>query len=62
MFMFGQATSKITICDAGMVQAVESKQVGIGQLFRKYDLLPQFTLLKTQRNGKNFFRIYVLKV
>jgi hypothetical protein len=59
---FCVATSKITIRDADMIQAVESKKVGIGQLFRKYDLLPQFTLLKTQRNGDNFFRIYVLKV
>lgn len=59
---FMVATSKITIRDAEMIQAVESKKVGIGQLFRKYDLLPQFTLLKTQRNGDNFFRIYVLKV
>jgi hypothetical protein len=58
---FCVATTQLSVTDPGMLAAIESKQVGIGQLFRKYNLLPHFTLLKAQKNGDSFFRTYVLK-
>ena len=55
------ATSVVSITSPHLVKAVESKKVGLGQLFRKYDLLPQFTLLKVGKTGVNFYRVYALK-
>ena len=36
---------EITIHDETCIQLVESKTVGLGQLFRHLDILPSFTLL-----------------
>ena len=72
--VFGTATSVITIYDPECQQLIESQQIGIGQLFRYYNILPNFTLhdagpltTTTTRNdqvdhagGGNFWREYTL--
>jgi hypothetical protein len=58
---FMTATSKVSLSSEELIGAVERREVGIGQLFRRYNLLPHFTLLKAQRNGDAYFRIYSLK-
>lgn len=40
------ATSEITILDPQCAALVASQQVGLGQLFRYYNVLPEFTLLQ----------------
>jgi hypothetical protein len=42
--IFCLATSTVTLSDTRLLDAVESKQVGLGQLFRRFDLLPKFVL------------------
>ncbi|KAI8801360.1 hypothetical protein BJ742DRAFT_837723 [Cladochytrium replicatum] len=54
------ATSTITISNAAYVSLVTEKGVGIGQLFRYLNMLPEFELLDLGRNEKGFWRRYVL--
>jgi hypothetical protein len=46
---FCTATSKVTVSNDEMLQAISSNQIGIGQLFRHFDTLPVFTLLAVKR-------------
>lgn len=64
------ATSVITVHDAQCAQWVQSGQVGLGQLFRYLDLLPEFTLLDAgmcdaqqddDNGGGGFWRCYRLE-
>jgi hypothetical protein len=69
---FCVATSVIRIHHADCQALVESGQVGLGQLFRYYNILPEFTLLQAGRVGGSdesdttaagdggFWRIYQL--
>jgi hypothetical protein len=54
------ATSQITILDDDCIQLVESKTVGLGQLFRYLDILPNFTLLDAGYQDESMWRIYEL--
>lgn len=46
--IFAVAESAVTIWDAKIVNAVKSNQVGIGQVFRKFDLAPHFELISAE--------------
>jgi len=50
---FCVATSVITVRDHLCVGLVESGKVGLGQLFRYMDLLPEFCLVNADRNNKS---------
>ena len=43
------ATSKVTVNNEEMLRAIASNEIGIGQLFRRFDTLPIFTLLAVRR-------------
>ena len=43
------ATSKVTVKNEEMLRAIASNEIGIGQLFRRFDTLPIFTLLAVRR-------------
>jgi len=60
---FCTATSVIQVRDALCVTLVESGKVGLGQLFRYLDLLPEFCLVDAGRleNGGGFWREYTLE-
>lgn len=54
----------ITVNDDTCRQLVQSGQVGLGQLFRYLDLLPQFELQQAGRHANNnggWWRVYELK-
>ncbi|KAJ3255995.1 hypothetical protein HK103_005802 [Boothiomyces macroporosus] len=55
------AESTITITDGKIIQLIESKTVGIGQLFRYLNILPEFVLLEAGREPDSFWRVYLLK-
>ena len=58
---FCNAKGKIELLDDDCVEAVESKQVGVGQLFRYLGLLPDFELIEVGRTDKGeLWRTYVL--
>mmetsp|Transcript_5899 Transcript_5899/g.9180 ORF Transcript_5899/g.9180 Transcript_5899/m.9180 type:complete len:392 (+) Transcript_5899:1063-2238(+) len=60
--VFGVADSIVTLTEPELIEAVESKAVGIGQLFRQFDLLPHFQLLSICRGQKhNLVRRYILE-
>jgi hypothetical protein len=44
---------QIEIFDETFEKLVESKQVGIGQLFRYFRILPRFQLIAVGRNGSD---------
>ena len=58
---FCNAKGKIELLDDDCVEAVESKKVGVGQLFRYLGLLPSFELIDAGRheNGE-LWRTYIL--
>lgn len=58
---FCNAKGKIELLDDDCVEAVESKNVGVGQLFRYLGLLPSFELIDAGRNENGeMWRTYVL--
>ena len=46
---FCRATSRVSVTNPRMLEALASKRVGIGQLFRHFDAFPVFTLLDVRR-------------
>ena len=60
---FCVATSVITVRDPLCVKLVDSGKVGLGQLFRYLDLLPEFCLVDAARNEDRggFWREYTLE-
>jgi hypothetical protein len=61
---FCTASSVITVRDKLCQELVESGQVGLGQLFRFLDVLPEFTLLDagpSKHGGDGFWRDYLLE-
>jgi len=57
---FCTARSTIIIRSPEVEKAVEDGVVGVGQLFRHYDILPQFKLLDAGRTPSGFWRLYEL--
>ncbi|KAJ3320619.1 hypothetical protein HDV06_005137 [Boothiomyces sp. JEL0866] len=55
------AESTISISDGKIIELIESNTVGIGQLFRYLNLLPEFVLLDVGRTLSGFWRVYLLK-
>jgi chorismate-pyruvate lyase len=47
--VFCTAVGKITLLDEECIDAIESKNIGVGQLFRYLGLLPSFELLEAGR-------------
>jgi hypothetical protein len=56
------AESLITITDTTIIDLIVSKKVGLGQLFRYLNMLPEFTLLHVERLVNGFSRTYLLKI
>ncbi|KAI8904115.1 hypothetical protein EDD86DRAFT_260444 [Gorgonomyces haynaldii] len=54
------ATSQIIVQNQEMIRLVTEDGIGIGQLFRYLNLLPQFKLLKANRTRDGFMREYLL--
>lgn len=48
-YCFCRATSRVSVTNPRMLDALASKRVGIGQLFRHFDAFPVFTLLNVRR-------------
>jgi len=59
--VFAHADSVVTLSDAAIVEAVESGRVGLGQVFRQFDLLPAFELQSVCVLDGSLERRYVLK-
>lgn len=61
--VFCVAKSTVTLTDRVLIEAVASNAIGLGQLFRTFDLLPQFDLKcihpPLEQNG-DFSRMYIL--
>ena len=58
---FCNAKGKIELLDDDCIEAVESKNVGVGQLFRYMGLLPSFELLGAGHNEQGeLWRTYIL--
>lgn len=58
---FCNAKGKIELLDDDCIEAVESKNVGVGQLFRYLGLLPSFELLGAGHNEQGeLWRTYIL--
>mmetsp|Transcript_4465 Transcript_4465/g.5525 ORF Transcript_4465/g.5525 Transcript_4465/m.5525 type:complete len:379 (+) Transcript_4465:122-1258(+) len=57
------ATSEIILSSKELKDALATKEVGIGQLFRRFSLCPQFTLSEVTRDHRHnlFSRKYCLK-
>ncbi|KAJ3292995.1 Transgelin-3 [Borealophlyctis nickersoniae] len=56
-----RAVSKVTIKNPEYLRLIEEQQVGIGQLFRYLNVLPEFDLLRVGRTPELFWREYELK-
>lgn len=50
--VFCVARSTVTVYSDEIEEAVQSGQVGVGQLFRRYNLLPEFRLLDAGRTSE----------
>ncbi|KAJ3227286.1 hypothetical protein HK099_002650 [Clydaea vesicula] len=57
------AVSTIKVSNEDYIDLIENQKVGVGQLFRYCNLLPEFVLLNVGKNEekKIFFRFYILK-
>ncbi|KAJ3249810.1 hypothetical protein HDU77_007418 [Chytriomyces hyalinus] len=56
------ATSTVTLCNAEYLRLIDQEKIGIGQLFRYLNILPDFELIHVGRDesGDNFWRVYSL--
>ena len=54
------ANSMVYITDQKMIELIQGERVGIGQLFRYLNVLPEFTLTKVAKNHHSFSREYSL--
>ncbi|KAJ3249812.1 hypothetical protein HDU77_007420 [Chytriomyces hyalinus] len=56
------ATSTVTLCNAEYLRLIDQEKIGIGQLFRYLNILPDFELIRVGRDesGDNFWRVYSL--
>lgn len=59
-FVFCVAKSTIEVLSDELDAAIKSGTVGVGQLFRHYNILPDFRLLDAGRNQDGFWRLYEL--
>eukprot|EP00940_MAST-03C_sp_MAST-3C-sp2_P000603 g603.t1 len=60
--VFCRAKSKVVVTNKAMLAAINSNQVGIGQLFRYFRVLPVFDLLEANKNESGAIsRKYVLQ-
>mmetsp|Transcript_6386 Transcript_6386/g.14720 ORF Transcript_6386/g.14720 Transcript_6386/m.14720 type:complete len:231 (+) Transcript_6386:46-738(+) len=57
---FATARSTVVVRDPEVEAAIDSGMVGVGQLFRFYDILPKFRLIDAGRNPGSFWRQYEL--
>ena len=57
---FCTAKSTIIVRSEEVEKALEADKVGVGQLFRFYDILPKFSLLEAGRTPDGFWRYYQL--
>lgn len=57
---FCTAVSIVKLSEQRLVEAVESGRIGLGQLFRHFDLLPSFELLSATKSVKTLYRKYTL--
>jgi hypothetical protein len=57
---FVTARSTIIVCSKEVEEALQAGVVGVGQLFRFYDILPKFKLLDAGRTPDGFWRFYQL--
>lgn len=59
--VFGIATSSIEVSRMDLIDAIENRGVAIGQLFRYFNILPEFALSSIGRGeGGRFWRRYTL--
>ena len=58
--VFCVAHSTVVVVSDEIEAALQSGSVGIGQLFRTYNILPQFCLLDAGRTSAGFWRTYEL--
>ncbi|KAJ3284855.1 hypothetical protein HDU79_007821 [Rhizoclosmatium sp. JEL0117] len=54
------ATSTVTLWNPEYLRLVVEEKIGIGQLFRYLNILPNFELLQVGRDGDSFWRVYTL--
>ncbi|KAI9332840.1 hypothetical protein BDR26DRAFT_869023, partial [Obelidium mucronatum] len=54
------ATSTVTLWNPEHLRLVDQEKIGIGQLFRYLNILPDFELLQVGRDGNSFWRVYTL--
>jgi len=57
---FCKATSKVVLHSKECTEVIENGKVGIGQLFRHFNILPRFRLLTAGRTEGGFYRLYDL--
>jgi len=59
--VFGAATSTIEVSRSDVVDAIEKRGIAIGQIFRHFDILPEFALHEAGHDGEDhFWRQYSL--
>lgn len=63
LICFCRAASTVTVNTEIVKQAINSGTVGVGQLFRFYNVLPEFCLIDAGRDvlGGTFWRVYELR-
>ncbi|KAJ3064906.1 hypothetical protein HDU98_011686 [Podochytrium sp. JEL0797] len=54
------ATSTVTLWSKEYLRLVDEENIGIGQLFRYLNILPDFELLQVGRDSDSFWRVYTL--
>ncbi|KAJ2994632.1 hypothetical protein HDV02_001460 [Globomyces sp. JEL0801] len=55
------ADSIVTVTDCQLIQLIKENNIGIGQLFRYLNLLPEFKLLEVSKSETGFSRKYTLQ-
>ncbi|KAJ3111377.1 hypothetical protein HK100_002706, partial [Physocladia obscura] len=54
------ATSTVTLGNSEYLRLIDEEHIGIGQLFRYLNILPNFELLSVGRDEATFWRVYTL--